>query len=421
MSSAAERLLPPLNTADVFKHSRGKVARIKAARDFSPGAVLSSRDKASGIAARRSETMIKFDHAGSGIKSGSHLNAAADYMARHGELQLEDEEGRQLSREEMQQRLKEWCQDQKIPAEPDENDKKRPADARRCIVSCPAGTDPEKMMAAARQLGREIFGEQGYQYLMVMHCRDKDHPKEPPHPHVHFLIKAVNEDGRRLNPRKSDLQYMRERFAVLAREQGIEMNATPRAVRGQTAKAKTQAQYHEEKRQQQKQSQAQKWAIDRKKKQLAAKAGKTHPYTKARRDELRQAVISGQELPDHPVLVKAKRTRVKVQQNAAAYIKELKTSGRSEDLKLAAALEQRYQNLGPVESAQQQKLRIAKRKAAEKLAAQAAEKQDIKRRVQETARAAAKAAAQKQSQAQKWAIDRKKKQLQQKRQKGQER
>ena len=57
---------------------------------------------------------------------------------------------------------------------------------------------------------------------MTLHCRDERHPKEPPHPHVHFLVRATNNLGRRLNLRKADLRYMRERFAVIAKEYGIE-------------------------------------------------------------------------------------------------------------------------------------------------------------------------------------------------------
>ena len=48
----------------------------------------------------------------------------------------------------------------------------------------------------------------------------------------------INKDGKRLNPRKDDLKFMRERFAILARRNGIAMNATARAVRGQSERSK---------------------------------------------------------------------------------------------------------------------------------------------------------------------------------------
>lgn len=56
-------------------------------------------------------------------------------------------------------------------------------------------------------------------------------PNEPDHPHVHLLIKAINSKGKRLNLRKEDLRYLRERFAVIAKKYGIDMNATTRAQR----------------------------------------------------------------------------------------------------------------------------------------------------------------------------------------------
>ncbi len=110
-------------------------------------------------------------------------------------------------------RMEQWCDDQEVPRT--EVDAKRPADARRCIVSCPPGTEPDKLKAAAREFGKEIFKEQGFDFVMAVHHKDKEHPKEPEHPHVHFLIKSVNKDGKRLNIRKEDLKYMRERFAVI--------------------------------------------------------------------------------------------------------------------------------------------------------------------------------------------------------------
>jgi hypothetical protein len=55
----------------------------------------------------------------------------------------------------------------------------------------------------------------------------------PPHPHVHLVVKAVSEQGQRLNIRKATLRYWREQFATHLREHGVAANATERAVRGQ--------------------------------------------------------------------------------------------------------------------------------------------------------------------------------------------
>ena len=458
--SAADRLLPPLKTDDIFKRTKGKVANLMPPKEqigdvitgkkgrssrtnsryrsspldhgasgsktwmqrrsgssvtgsegFRVAKTLTARDKASGIAGGKPEAVIKFDKASKGIKTRPHLEAALDYMLRHGELDAENGQGEVMDLETAGTVIDEWCTDQKIPDRPEDDKKGRPSDARRCIVSCPPGTDPARVKEAARQLGREIFEAQGFEYFMVLHYRDDAHPGEPEHPHVHFLIKTVNHEGRRLNLRKQDLRYMRERFAVIAREHGIELNATSRAVRGKTEKAKTQAQIHQEERYK---SQAQKWAIERRKKELAERKGKEqeqpenkketggakppemHPYQKARRDELLTALREGTELEEHPLLTKARKTREKVRKNTEDYIRELRSSGKDGDVELAAELEKKAAQMKEVESVQQQKLRIARRMAAEKLAEkEGQQKGKVKK--------------DKQSQAQKWAIERRKK------------
>jgi hypothetical protein len=51
---------------------------------------------------------------------------------------------------------------------------------------------------------------------------------------VHLVVKAVSEEGNRLNIRKATLRGWRRAFAQHLREHGITANATERAVRGQT-------------------------------------------------------------------------------------------------------------------------------------------------------------------------------------------
>ena len=380
MSKASDKLLPPLKVDDVFKRTRGRVLNLESKQG------LSSRDKAQRLAKGYKEAVIKFDKASTGIKTKQHMMAACLYMCRHGKVELEDDRGEVLTLDEAKNKVTQWCLDQDVPD--NSLDESRAADARRCIISCPPGSDPKKLKEAAREFGQEIFHDQGFEFMMAIHYKDKDHPNEPDHPHVHFLVKAISQTGERLNVRKADLRYMRERFAVIAKQYGIELNATSRAVRGKVAKAKSQAQYHEEKRRY-KQSQAQKLAINRKKQKL-------HPYEKSRQEELLDALKSGKDLEDHPILKKAKATRNEVIKNTQDYINELRLSGKVEDKIIADGLENNLKNMQKVESTQQQKLRIARRKAAEKIAQ--------KRQSQEQEK-------HKQSQAQKWAIDRKKKQL----------
>jgi hypothetical protein len=54
------------------------------------------------------------------------------------------------------------------------------------------------------------------------------------HPHVHLVVKAVSEQGSRLNIHKATLREWRSKFAHHLRAQGIAANATERAVRGRS-------------------------------------------------------------------------------------------------------------------------------------------------------------------------------------------
>jgi type IV secretory pathway VirD2 relaxase len=66
-----------------------------------------------------------------------------------------------------------------------------------------------------------------HRYALVLHT-------DQPHPHVHLVVKAMSEQGRRINIRKETLREWRRQFASHLRAQGIAANATERAVRGVT-------------------------------------------------------------------------------------------------------------------------------------------------------------------------------------------
>jgi hypothetical protein len=61
---------------------------------------------------------------------------------------------------------------------------------------------------------------------------------DEPHPHVHVVVKAMSEDGVRLNIRKATLRAWRQEFARHLRQHGVEANATERAVRGKVSRSK---------------------------------------------------------------------------------------------------------------------------------------------------------------------------------------
>ncbi len=323
------------------------------------------------------------------------MHEAADYIARNGKVDLEDENGNTLSRADLHSIVNDWCVDQEVPQTQEDllktkkEEEKRPADARRIVISCPKGSDPEAVRKAAKEFAEEFFKATGYRYVFGIHCKSEEIPNEPDHPHVHFLIKAINAEGKRLNIRKADLLLMRERFVIIARKYGIELNASSRTVRWESEKVKNIERYHHEKRQadfnhqahqstdkgakktedekrkaaqakehirkrkskeKKEQSQAQKWAFSRKKQ---AKKPQTHPYSKERTQEVIDALKSSQNLKEHDAIKKAKKIREEVKKNIYDYAQEIKSSGSKVDKKLASELEKMERQYKSVKSAQQ--------------------------------------------------------------------
>jgi hypothetical protein len=99
------------------------------------------------------------------------------------------------------------------------------------IFSMPAGTPPQKVMAAVRKLASNEW-ELKHRYVMALHT-DSDHP------HVHAVLMATDSQGKRLNIRKATLRSWRVQFAENLRELGVAANATERAVRGLSRTRKT--------------------------------------------------------------------------------------------------------------------------------------------------------------------------------------
>ena len=94
------------------------------------------------------------------------------------------------------------------------------------VLSMPAGTPAAGVLEASRAFAREQFALK-HRYALVLHT-------DQPHPHVHLVVKAMSEQGRRMNIRKETLREWRRQFASHLRAQGIAANATERVVRGVT-------------------------------------------------------------------------------------------------------------------------------------------------------------------------------------------
>lgn len=102
---------------------------------------------------------------------------------------------------------------------------KPPKLVHNIVFSMPAGTSPKKVLEAVRKLALNEWALK-HRYAMALHT-------DEPHPHVHVVVKAVSEEGERLNIKKATLRSWRAQIAANLREMGVAANATERAVRGE--------------------------------------------------------------------------------------------------------------------------------------------------------------------------------------------
>jgi hypothetical protein len=178
--------------------------------------------------ARTPEVMVKVSGGAKRVKGAvAHLR----YIDRNGKLELQTDEGSTLKGDGIERALvSEWdLESSAARARAPYRGEGGPRPAKlvhNVVLSMPRGTPPEKLLAASRAFAREQFGLQ-HRYALVLHT-DQDHP------HVHLVVKAVSEQGSRLNIHKATLREWRSKFAHHLRAQGIAANATERAVRGRS-------------------------------------------------------------------------------------------------------------------------------------------------------------------------------------------
>src|ERR1700734_1811498 len=142
---------------------------------------------------RTPEVMVKVT--GGGTNPGT-VAAHFAYISRRGKLEIETEEGERIGGTDAQRTfLAAWHLD--LSAGQYRGPRDQRADAResklvhKIVLSMPAPTPPEKVLAAARAFAREKFGVR-HRYAMALHT-------DQAHPHVHLIVKAENEYGKRLH------------------------------------------------------------------------------------------------------------------------------------------------------------------------------------------------------------------------------
>jgi hypothetical protein len=178
---------------------------------------------------RTPEVMVKV------LPRGANYLAAVrkhfEYIGRKGELDLETDDGEKLRGKGIaEDLLSDW--DLELDEQRSKSDlvatrgKQSPRLVHKVMFSMPAGTSPDKVLAAVQNFCREEFALK-HRYAMALHT-------DEPHPHVHVVIKAISEQGERLHVRKATLRKWRAEFARHLRALGVAANATQRYVRGET-------------------------------------------------------------------------------------------------------------------------------------------------------------------------------------------
>lgn len=187
------------------------------------GAGDDARARLARIASRAPEVMVKVTGR---TRDPGHLRAHLDYISRNGELEVEDRDGALITGRPA---VRELADDWSAIALADSRRRATTPFSLSVVLSMPANTDPVTVRDAARAFAREVFADR-FDYVFALHT-------DAQHPHVHLAIRALGDQGERLNPKKADLETWRQVFAQALRDRGVEAEATPRRARGVTRKA----------------------------------------------------------------------------------------------------------------------------------------------------------------------------------------
>lgn len=187
-----------------------------------------SRGRVAGVSSKASEVLVKV----SGFsKGGAHAKSNLTYIARHGEIDLENERGEVIrGKEELKTLATDWNADIE-----DRGRGKNQRDTMHLILSMPGTDNPIAMHNATRRFAAETFGN--HEYVFALHNDTDNH-------HCHLTVKCRGFDGKQLHVAKGDPQAWRETFAEYLRAEGVAAEATPRVARGVTRKAEKQVLRH---------------------------------------------------------------------------------------------------------------------------------------------------------------------------------
>jgi len=171
------------------------------------------------VVRRAPQVMVKVTGGGRGMGA---IAAHFRYISKNGRLEIEDDRGEALQgRGAVRDLAEDWRFGGSLIPEDAGAGSRR--EAFNIMLSMPRGTDPLVVQRAARAFAQAELA--GHKYVMVLHDQQAN-------PHVHISVRAEARNGKRLNPRKADLQRWRETFAQRLREHGVDAEATRQFARG---------------------------------------------------------------------------------------------------------------------------------------------------------------------------------------------
>jgi hypothetical protein len=172
------------------------------------------------VVRRAPEVMVKVVGGGRGMRA---IASQFNYITRNASLEMEDDRAiRSIGMDDLKDRVEQWRYAGSLI---DEVSWRR--EALNVTLSMPRGTDPERVLKAARAFARAELADS--RYVFVLH-KDRDHP------HVHLIVRGQSRTGERLNV-WTDRQRWRETFAAQLRHLGVDAEATSQACRGANRKA----------------------------------------------------------------------------------------------------------------------------------------------------------------------------------------
>lgn len=150
-------------------------------------------------------------------KSVRALGNQLAYNARWGRLDAEHSSGRVLhTTAELRTLRDRWAEENAVLA-------RHPSCSTQSlgvVLSMPAGTDAVALRTAVVAWAHEHLTHRT-EWLATVHM-------DRAHPHAHVAVRAVQDDGRRVDAGAAEVQRWRETFARGLRALGIEADATPR-------------------------------------------------------------------------------------------------------------------------------------------------------------------------------------------------